>query len=580
MTPASERLAFDHARERLEQLYEISNLFAGFQSVDSTVSTALDIMARTLALRSAILIVETEGFSRTAVWHAPGVTEEALRAVEMRAHAVCARLTGLDGTDSTTMNAPRTASSVITGLAIHSAAGAEGPPSVLLLPLVIAHRPFFGALQLEVSATINEPDLAFASAITNQLAVTLDRYRALQHEITLRDRAEALARSENELRVIAQAALAEAERLTSKLMHQKNWLRALLDLVPVPLLLVDPEAARITFANRAADAMAGGEFLTAGSAADPKTFSELTDVNQERIPLDQVPVARVARGEHLSSVQMQWHRGTETKSLLLNSGLLAAAHEHPATALITFEDITELKAIEAALHEAVNQRDEFISIASHELRNPLSAVQLTVATLQKANANPEGDRPSSEWIAARLVRCRAQIARLTRLIDNLLDVSRLTAGRLDLEPEDNTNLSALVREEIERIQSENSRASIVLRAGADVSGAWDRLRLDQVVNNLLSNAVKYGQGNPIDVSVESSGGTAQLRVTDRGIGIAPEDHRRVFEQFERAVPGRKFIGFGLGLWITKQIVEAMRGTISLESAIGEGSTFTVHLPRA
>jgi signal transduction histidine kinase len=580
MTPASERRAFDHAHERLEQLYEISNLFTGFQSVDTTVSTALDIMARSLALRSAILIVESEGFLQTAVWRAPGVTEEALLAVEMRAHAVCARLTGLERTESTGMVEPRTGSGVITGSAIDAVAGAEGHPSVLLLPLVIAHRPFFGALQLEVSATINEPDLAFASAITNQLAITLDRYRALQHEIALRDRAEALARSESELRVIAQSALAEAERLASQLMHQKNWLRALLDLVPVPLLLVDPDHARITFSNRAADAMDGGNFLNVGSAAENNNLCELTDADQMRIPLDQVPVARVARGDHLTSVQLHWHSGTGTKSLLLNSGLLAAAHGYPATALITFEDITELKEIEAALHEAVNKRDEFIAIASHELRNPLSAVQLTVATIERANAKQEGDRPSGEWVAARLTRCRAQIARLTRLLDNLLDVSRLTAGRLDLEPEDGTNLSVLVREEIERMQSENPHASITLRAGADVNGSWDRLRLNQVVNNLLSNAIKYGGSNPIDVSVESSGGTAKLVVTDRGIGIAPEDQCRVFERFERAVPGRKFIGFGLGLWITKQIVEAMRGTIGLESKFGEGATFTVRLPRA
>lgn len=111
----------------------------------------------------------------------------------------------------------------------------------------------------------------------------------------------------------------------------------------------------------------------------------------------------------------------------------------------------------------------------------------------------------------------------------------------------------------------------------------ERLRYfgtNTMVTNLLSNAVKYGGGNPIDVSIEASGGMAELVVTDHGIGISPEDQSRVFERFERAVPGRKFIGFGLGLWITKQLVEAMRGTIGLESTLGVGTSFTVRLPRA
>jgi hypothetical protein len=204
-------VAFEHARERLEQLYEISQLFTGFQSVDVTVSTALAIMARTLALRSAILIVEAEGFSQTSVWHAPGVSEQALLAAEVRAHAVWARLTAPALTESAETDGPRSYSGVITGSVVNDIAGAREHPSVILLPLVIAHHPLFGALQLEVSAAIAEPDLAFASAITHQLAIALDRHRALQQEMALRARAETLARSQSELHAGAQAARVEAE---------------------------------------------------------------------------------------------------------------------------------------------------------------------------------------------------------------------------------------------------------------------------------------------------------------------------------------------------------------------------------
>jgi signal transduction histidine kinase len=109
-------------------------------------------------------------------------------------------------------------------------------------------------------------------------------------------------------------------------------------------------------------------------------------------------------------------------------------------------------------------------------------------------------------------------------------------------------------------------------------GRWDRLRVEQVLMNLLSNAFKYGSGQPIDVVVTSDGTTAKLTVTDHGIGIAAVDQRRIFDRFERASSAIHFGGLGLGLFITRQIVEALGGTIGVTSELGEGSTFTVELP--
>jgi signal transduction histidine kinase len=104
------------------------------------------------------------------------------------------------------------------------------------------------------------------------------------------------------------------------------------------------------------------------------------------------------------------------------------------------------------------------------------------------------------------------------------------------------------------------------------------LGLDQVITNLLHNALKYGAGKPIELSVSTDGTRARLSVRDSGIGISPEDHARIFERFERAVPGRHYSGFGIGLWICKQIVEALGGEILVMSRLGEGSTFEVSLP--
>ncbi len=167
------------------------------------------------------------------------------------------------------------------------------------------------------------------------------------------------------------------------------------------------------------------------------------------------------------------------------------------------------------------------------------------------------------------------------MIDDLLDVSRLNAGRLTLETED-VDLTALCREVVERFSEEleKSRSQLDLQLEPLVVGRWDRRRLDQVIVNLVSNAIKYGGGQPITVTLKSEGGDAVLEVRDRGIGISPEDQARVFRRFERAVSARHFGGLGLGLWIVSEIVRCSGGTISLESVVDRGSRFEVRLPLA
>jgi signal transduction histidine kinase len=172
------------------------------------------------------------------------------------------------------------------------------------------------------------------------------------------------------------------------------------------------------------------------------------------------------------------------------------------------------------------------------------------------------------------------VTRLTRLVDDLLSLSLIASKELHLELE-TTDLCVVVREVVERVRplARSSGSLVVVRAGAPVTGMWDRTRLDQVVTHLLDNAVKYGAGKPVDVIVEGEGDEARLTVQDQGIGIAPESQARIFQRFERAVSERHYGGFGLGLWIVGQIVDAHDGRIQVESRPGAGTTFIIALPR-
>jgi PAS domain S-box-containing protein len=229
--------------------------------------------------------------------------------------------------------------------------------------------------------------------------------------------------------------------------------------------------------------------------------------------------------------------------------------------------------------KAIAARDAFLSIASHELKTPLTSL-----TLQAQMRRRQLDRENfAAFTPAKLVRMvegdARQLDRLNRLIDDMLDISRIRAGKLAIHPEP-VNLLQLVREIADRHAEQFARAGAALEVGGEdgVTGLWDRFRIEQVVTNLLSNALKYGGGKPVRVSVRAVGSEALLEVRDEGIGVAPADQERIFRQFERAVGPAEVSGLGLGLFIVKQILQLQGGTIRLESAPGKGSCFTVSLP--
>ncbi|WP_338863694.1 protein kinase domain-containing protein [Myxococcus stipitatus] len=232
-----------------------------------------------------------------------------------------------------------------------------------------------------------------------------------------------------------------------------------------------------------------------------------------------------------------------------------------------------------AEQEAVRRRDDFLSIAAHELKTPLTSLQLHLQGLQ-SQATSATPLPR-ERLSARLESANAQTQRLGRLVNDLLDISRISQGPLDvtLGPVD---LVALLRSQLERGREAFLRAGCPVRFDAPdhpLIGQWDASRVEQVVASLLSNAMKYGAGKPVEISLREQDGLAWLQVRDHGMGIAEEDLSRIFERFERAVSVRHYGGFGLGLWIAREIVQALGGSIHVESTPGQGATFSVTLPR-
>jgi len=236
-----------------------------------------------------------------------------------------------------------------------------------------------------------------------------------------------------------------------------------------------------------------------------------------------------------------------------------------------------LGAAAAERHRALQVRDEFMSMASHELRTPLTPLKLQLHLLRR-HAQQSATLAPDE-LTSKFDQVDKQLDRIVKLVDELLDVSRVSAGRLSLQPEE-IELGSLVRETVDAFkeQLDQTHSTVEIFAERPVHGVWDRMRIQQVVSNLLTNAMKYGNGKPIRISVHSSKYAATLLVMDQGIGIAKEQQGIIFEAFERGSYTPGIGGLGLGLYIVSKIVEAHQGAIRVESKLGVGSTFVVELP--
>jgi two-component system sensor kinase FixL len=351
--------------------------------------------------------------------------------------------------------------------------------------------------------------------------------------------------------------------------------RMLLEAAPDAMLIIDPEG-RISDINTQVEALFGyprAELLGRNmEMLLPERFRTAHPQHRMRYGLEPRKRAMGASGIELYGRRQD---GTEFSAevslspMPLEGRLLVIATIRDGTARIKLSQA----------QEAIRLRDEFLSIASHELRTPLTPIQLQIdGALRAARRGGEQDLPI---ITRKLEALGNGIHRLASLVNQLLDLSRITSGRLDLERSE-VDLIALIHRSLVAFEDEavGVECALELEVQADkIRGRWDASRLEQVLTNLLSNALRYGTGRPVTVfAAELRSGWVTLLVRDQGIGVAEEHHDLIFQRFERVTEARNRGGFGLGLWIVRQIVEAHAGTIRVFSRPGIGSTFGVELP--
>ncbi|HVZ87755.1 MAG TPA: ATP-binding protein [Polyangia bacterium] len=242
-------------------------------------------------------------------------------------------------------------------------------------------------------------------------------------------------------------------------------------------------------------------------------------------------------------------------------------------------DLTDRRRLEqeqlrlARAEEAIRLRDEFLSLASHELKTPLTVLQMQLDTLH------ERLDASDHKATTKLLRAAQSSERLAALIESLLDVSRIATGRFALNPR-NADLVEIAAHLVDTLRPHAAKVGceLVLAGDASLLGSWDQIRIEQVLANLLSNAIKYGAGRPVEVSIEARAGAAVIAVRDHGAGLPEAEVGRLFQRFERASSSRHYGGLGVGLYLVQEIVAAHGGTVSAANAEGGGARFEVRLP--
>ena len=412
---------------------------------------------------------------------------------------------------------------------------------------------------------------AFFSLLASSLAVGAWRLRSRA------DEARALAREVEERLALEQGARAEAEereRVALVLRRNELRFRSLVQALPQIVFTASPRG-RLEFHNLVRVLEYSG--LAEEDLSGVKKWTRLLH-RDDRLTAARVRRQALATGQATSCDLRLRARDGVHRWFLVSVVPVRGAQGEIVEWFGTCTDIHAQKLAIQAQAEAVHARDVFLSVASHELKTPLTAAQLQIQSARRQLRREPGEAAAN--LALRLEATAKSVERLGTLVNALLDVSHVAAGKIitGREPFDLSELAARTVSRFTKTASGRG-CEIGLELESGILMVGDPVRLEQVLTNLLSNAIKYGEGKPVSVRLQRPDPRhAALDVLDHGIGIALDDQVRIFEKFERAASSRYYGGLGLGLWIARQIVEASGGALRVSSTAGEGSTFTVVLP--
>lgn len=339
-------------------------------------------------------------------------------------------------------------------------------------------------------------------------------------------------------------------------------------------IMVQDRNFNVTYANKTAARMAG--FASPEDWMSKKALVEYHEYLREDgspFPFEELPSRRVLRGEILPGETIIKFRNTRTgevKTSSVSSRAICDDSGTPVEAVSLFRDITDKLRIDTELRDALRSKDLFFSVASHEFRTPMTALKLNSQLIQLTYP-----QISMESIS----KMDRQVNKLSKLVDEMLDISRISRGRLTLRKKE-MNLAQLTREVVFGMMDQLKLAGmpVNLNLPDKVMGNWDPDRLEQVIENLITNAIRYAKKSPLYVKVSADEKSAYLEVCDQGPGIPPEHQQQIFNQFERLGDGSDRGGLGLGLFIVKEIVTLHGGNISVSNLNTGGARFLIDLP--
>jgi predicted ATPase/signal transduction histidine kinase len=471
--------------------------------------------------------------------------------------------------------------------------------AILAVPIV-RQASTLGVLYLEndlASYGFSPDKVRIVTLLTSQIAIALENgrlFHGLKAEINERTLTESRIRFLAEASsVLAQSldyhtTLAQAARLAVPVLADLCTIDVLErggELTPVAAAHVNPAKAALLKELRkdfpvvalaqlpAYQAIQRGEPVMNPDVTDEQLAAVVTNPRHLAILRElgirsYLAVPLIARGHVLGAFTL----GSATAARTHGPQQVALAQELARRAAVLIDNAR----LYQAAQEALRLRDEFLTVASHELNTPIAALRLVVESL-----NPGVPPPAGSNLARALGVIDRQTARLAALVAEMLDVSGSRSNELCGGPR-RLDLGVVVEELIDDLHTtlERARCPLSLALVEGVVGNWPRVAIERIATNLLSNAIKFGAGAPIDVTLESRDGRAWLSIRDHGIGIAPEQLPRIFECFGRGVPVENYGGLGLGLYIVQQLVSSLEGSVEVTSKAGEGATFTVVLPLA